>query len=268
MLLLLHGTAASTHSWRDLLVPLAQHFTVVAPDLPSHGFTDAPPSGGLSLDGMSRLIATLLQTLGLAPELCAGHSAGAAIAIRMTLDRLMAPRGIISLNGALLPFPGTAGHVFPALARLIFLNAVSPRLFAAIATRNRVGAVLEDTGSVLDARGVDLYTRLFGRPGHVAGALGMMANWDLHGLESSLGRLETPVLMVAGELDKAVPLARAKVAADLIRRCRLEVVAGAGHLVHEEQPAAMTARILAFAREVGLPIKDGLAEQSHRSGTP
>ena len=39
-LLLLHGTGASTHSWRDLVPLLARHAGVVALDLPGHGFTD------------------------------------------------------------------------------------------------------------------------------------------------------------------------------------------------------------------------------------
>ncbi|MFN5717015.1 MAG: alpha/beta fold hydrolase, partial [Bradyrhizobium sp.] len=38
-LLLIHGTGAATHSWRDMLPLLARHFSVVAPDLPGHGFT-------------------------------------------------------------------------------------------------------------------------------------------------------------------------------------------------------------------------------------
>lgn len=254
VLLLVHGTAASTHSWRDLIVPLAEHFTVVAPDLPSHGFTGSPGSGGMSITGMSRLIAALLQALGLSPALCAGHSAGAAILMQMTLDRQIQPSGIVSLNGALLPFAGPAGHVFPALARLIFLNALTPRIFAAVATRGLVGSLLADTGSRLDARGIELYARLFGRSRHVSGALGMMANWDLHGLERDLARIETPILLIAGQMDKAVPLERTQLAAKLIRHCNLEVVPGAGHLVHEEQPEAMARRILSFAREVGLAV--------------
>ena len=39
--LLLHGTGSATHSWRDLAPLLARDFTVVAPDLPGHGFTSA-----------------------------------------------------------------------------------------------------------------------------------------------------------------------------------------------------------------------------------
>lgn len=38
-LLLLHGTAAATHSWAGLMPLLARRFTVIAIDLPGHGFT-------------------------------------------------------------------------------------------------------------------------------------------------------------------------------------------------------------------------------------
>ena len=48
-MLLLHGTGASTHSFRDLLPALAEHFDVLAPDLPGHGFTARPDDPQLPL---------------------------------------------------------------------------------------------------------------------------------------------------------------------------------------------------------------------------
>ena len=60
-LLLVHGTGASTHSWRDLMPLLAERYRVVAPDLPGHGFTQMPASSeGLSLPGMAAGVASLL----------------------------------------------------------------------------------------------------------------------------------------------------------------------------------------------------------------
>ena len=91
MLLLLHGTGAATHSWRDLAPLLARDFTIVAPDLPGHGFTQAPESDRLSLPAMARAVAALLKQLALAPELIVGHSAGVAIALRMVLDKAVTP---------------------------------------------------------------------------------------------------------------------------------------------------------------------------------
>src|SRR3954447_16458792 len=81
VLLLLHGTGASTHSWREVMPRLASRFRVIAPDLPGHGFTDALPPRRLTLPGMAAAIAGLLATLGAKPAMLVGHSAGAAIAI-------------------------------------------------------------------------------------------------------------------------------------------------------------------------------------------
>ena len=86
VLFLIHGTGATTHSWDGLLPLLARDFTVVAADMPGHGFTSAPPPSHMSLPGMARLHAGLLRELNLAPALVAGHSAGAAILARMGLD--------------------------------------------------------------------------------------------------------------------------------------------------------------------------------------
>ena len=93
-LLLLHGSGASTHSWRDLAPKLAAHFTVIALDLPGQGFTQAPPASGFSLSAMAQSIAALLHELRVAPALVVGHSAGAAIAVRMAIDGLIAPKAI------------------------------------------------------------------------------------------------------------------------------------------------------------------------------
>ena len=104
---LIHGTGASTHSWRDLAPLLAKHFTVLTMDLPGHGFTDMPAgstlSPQLSLPGMADALGALIATVGMTPALVIGHSAGAAIAVRMCLDGTIAPSMVIGLNAALLP---------------------------------------------------------------------------------------------------------------------------------------------------------------------
>src|SRR3954470_13494112 len=75
-LLLVHGTGAATHSWRGLAPLLARRFTVVAPDLPGHGFTEAPSPDRLSLPGMVAALDGLLRALDVSPALAVGHSAG------------------------------------------------------------------------------------------------------------------------------------------------------------------------------------------------
>jgi len=247
-LLLLHGTGAATHSWRDLMPLLAQHFTVVAPDLPGHGFTQAPDADLLSLPAMARSVASLLKVLEIAPDCVVGHSAGAAIAMRMVLNGAIAPQSLVSLNGALLPFRGVASQLFPSLARLLVLNSFVPRLFAWRAgSATAVEQLLEGTGSHLDRRGLDLYRRLFSNRVHVGSTLAMMANWDLEALGWGFGKLDLPVLLVVGAGDKAVSPADARVVAGLLPDARIETVPGAGHLAHEEKPAQIAALVLAAA---------------------
>ena len=157
VVLLLHGTAAATHSWRDVLPLLADHATVVAPDLPGHGFTGMPGDIGLTLPGMARLVEALLDTLRLSPAIAVGHSAGAAVALRMALDRRIAPRTVISLNGALTPLGDRHAAFFTRAARMLVGLPFVPQIFAWRAADRAVAErLLQDTGSRIDARGVDL----------------------------------------------------------------------------------------------------------------
>ena len=237
VLLLLHGTGAATHSWRDLAPLLARDFTVVAPDLPGHGFTGTPDGEGLSLNGMAREVAELLAALQLTPEFVVGHSAGAAVALRMAIDRGTAPGGIVSLNGALQPFPGSGSALFPVMAKLLFLNPLTKQAFALRASRpGAVSRLIEGTGSKIDARGLAAYAALFSTTGHVGGALGMMARWDLNPLQSDLGRLTAPLTLVAAEDDTATPPRVAEAVHALIPSSTLVRLPGLGHLAHEEAP--------------------------------
>ncbi len=239
VVLLLHGTGAATHSWRDVAPLLARDFTVVAPDLPGHGFTGTPNGEGLSLNGMAREVADLLIALKIRPDFMVGHSAGAAIALRMAIDVGTAPCGIVSLNGALQPFPGSGSALFPAMAKLLFLNPLAKQAFALRASQpGAVSRLIEGTGSKIDARGLAAYAALVSTAGHVGGALGMMARWDLHPLQSDLGRLAAPLTLVAADRDIAIPPRIAEAVHALIPSSTLVRLPGLGHLAHEEAPEA------------------------------
>jgi magnesium chelatase accessory protein len=238
VLLLLHGTGASTHSWRALAPALATTFTVVAPDLPGHGFTATPPAFRLSLPGMAQSVSELLRVMALRPALVAGHSAGAAILARMCLDGTVAPRALVSLNGALLPMHGLAGELFSPVAKLLAAVPLGPRLFASwVGDRHAVERLIRDTGSTIDTEGIELYWRLARTRAQVAGALGMMANWNLRSLRAELPRLTTPLVLMVGSNDRTIPPADAARVREMVAGARIVTLAGLGHLAHEEKPA-------------------------------
>lgn len=247
--LLVHGTGAATHSWRALMPELARHFMVVAPDLPGHGFTDSPQARRLSLPSMAGDLAALCAKLDVRPQVAVGHSAGAAILARMSLDGSIAPPLIVSFNGAFLPFGGLAALVLSPLAKALTFNPFVPQLFA---WRGRdpaaVHRLIAGTGSVIDSEGERFYGRLVASPVHVAAALEMMANWDLHPLVRDLPRLQAQLLLVAAANDRAIPPDIARQVQRLVPTARVEVVPRFGHLMHEEAPAQALAIILAAAR--------------------
>ncbi len=252
LLLLIHGTGAATHSWRDLAPMLAQHFTVVAPDLPGHGFTECPAMRRLSLPGMALALQALLRTLNLQPQVAVGHSAGVAILARMALDGQIRPRCLVGLNAALMPLGGIPGQLFSPLAKLLVGLPLLPELFAWRARDTAVVAkLLADTGSTLDARGVALYARVVQQPTHAAAALGMMAHWDLQPLLRGLPRLAPRLLLITGANDRTIPPADATRIRDLVADSAVVTLPALGHLAHEEKPQAVADLILDHARAVG-----------------
>jgi magnesium chelatase accessory protein len=243
--LLLHGTGAATHSWRGLAPLLARHFTVVAPDLPGHGFSAMPHRRLLSLPGMAGAVARLCTALRVSPDILIGHSAGAAVAARLCLDGLASPSRLVALNGALLPLSGVAGQVFSPLAKLLSGVPFVPWMVAwTAADKAAVKRLLHDTGSALDPQGLDFYARLFRRPGHVAGTLGMMAAWDLPALARDLPRLSPAPLLVVGERDRTIPPHAADRLAALVPGASVVRLHGLGHLAHEEAPEQVARLIL------------------------
>ena len=195
----------------------------------------------------------LLREMAVEPALVAAHSAGAAVMIRMALDGTITPRGLISINGALKPYGGQANRWLQPVAKALFLNPVMPRLFAWRAgNKASVRRLVGNTGSTIDADGIDHYRLLVSNPDHVAAALGMMANWDLQPLARDMRHLDVPLLLIAATNDKAIKSEDAFATRSIVPNATVEILRGLGHLAHEEQPRAVADPLLAFARRTGV----------------
>ncbi len=234
--LLVHGAGGATHSWRDVLPNLAADHDVMALDLPGQGFTRLGARRRCGLDEMAADIAALLTQEDFAPDILVGHSAGAAIALRMALSGATRPALAIGFNPALSNFPGLAGWLFPTMAKLLSLNPLTALVFSRTATPGAVRRLIEGTGSRIDARGLDLYARLLRDYRHVDGALEMMASWSLDRLLADLPGLSTPVRFVVGAGDRAVSPDAAFTALGALPDCQVTTWPGLGHLAHEEAP--------------------------------
>jgi magnesium chelatase accessory protein len=237
-LLLLHGTGSGNFSWRGLLPLLAEHFTVVAPDLPGHVFSSRGPEGALSLPGMSEGLRALMWQLKLTPQVIVGHSAGAAIGAQMVLSHAsLSHSTLIGLNPAWLPLSGLSSWLFGPAAKLAQLNPLSAWATAKLAAQpGAVARWIERTGSTLDAPGVELYARVLGNSGHVHGVLSMMAAWRLKPLGARLQELRNPVFMAGADKDQTVPPSLADAACLCMPQAQKIMQKNLGHLAHEQDP--------------------------------
>jgi magnesium chelatase accessory protein len=205
----------------------------------------------MTLPGMAKGVAALLDQLGVQPDYAAGHSAGAAVLAEMCLQKRIAPKGLASLNGAMLPLPfhGVAAPLMGPLARLFASNPLVPMLFAWQAADGAVvRKLLQGTGSRIDAQGEKFYGRLARRSGHAGAALTMMANWDLKTFSQRLPGLQTRLLLVVGENDRSIPPGDAQRIKQLLPDATILRMPGLGHLAHEERPAELADHLQAFFR--------------------
>ena len=251
-LILIHGAGAATQSWRSLFPLLIKNFHVVAFDLPGQGFTRLGNRARCGLDPMAHDIARLMAQEGWTPDLYVGHSAGAAIALRLSeTPETAAP--VFGINAALGNFKGVAGWLFPLTAKFLALAPFTAELFVATSSSHKnITRLINGTGSKLPSEDLVLYQRLAANRDHVDATLAMMAQWSLDALLRRLPSLETNTFFIATEKDKAVPISDSQNAANAMPNARCSVMPALGHLAHEEAPQMFADLITEFAKENGI----------------
>ena len=237
VVLLLHGTGASTHSLADLAVALSDNFTCLLVDLPGHGFTSPLEEREHLLPAMARAVNELCHNLDIRPRYIIGHSAGGAVAIRMCLDTDASPTAVLSINGALLPFGAFIEPIMLKTARFLSRSDSVTNFLARRGTGTAdVRRALRDTGADISEPMIERYSFLISHKSHIEGALRMMGGWELGQLAKDLPRLRTPIHLIGCDKDHIVPAVRAHRVKRMIPGATAETLEDAGHLVHEAAP--------------------------------
>lgn len=248
-LVLLHGFAASTFSWREVMAPLAQQGRVVAYDRPAFGLTERPQEWGeanpYSSAYQPELLVGLLDELGIERAVLVGNSAGGAVAVQTALAYPGRVEGLVLVSPALNQGGG------PGWARLFF-NL--PQV-------DRLGPLLARS---LQDRGAEFAASAWHDPSRMdeevwAGySLPLQAhNWDAAlweftrssaapGLPERLDELDLPVLVISGDDDRIVPVEYSRRAAREIGGARLVEIANCGHVPQEECPQAFLEAVQEF----------------------
>lgn len=234
---LIHGIAGSSTTWRAVMPALAEHYTVIAPDLLGHGHS-AKPRGDYSLGAYASGIRDLLAVLGQERGTVVGHSLGGGVAMQLAYQF---PERIERL--VLVASGGLGKEVSPLLKAVTLPGAeyVLPLLL-----HRRIREVGEWPGNQarrLGWRPNDTlaeiwrsYTTLTDRHGQQAFIHTVRSVIDVAGQRvSAHDRLylaeALPTLIVWGDRDRIIPVAHAHTAAESIPGVRLEILEGAGHFL-------------------------------------
>jgi pimeloyl-ACP methyl ester carboxylesterase len=233
---LIHGMINSSRHWERVALQLADHHTVIAPDLLGHG-DSATPRGDYSLGAHAASIRDLLSAIGVERASIVGHSYGGGVA--MVFFWLFPHRterlGLISSGGL--------GHEVSPLLRSMALPGMShvlaaaahPRVVRAFAGRGRQGqaiaralrplsdpgareAFLQTLRSVIDIRGQRVSAR------------------DRLYLLQAM-----PTLIVWGERDHTIPIEHGIATHEAVPHSRFETLPRAAHFPHLEDPDGLAA---------------------------
>ncbi|MBK6575735.1 MAG: alpha/beta hydrolase [Sandaracinaceae bacterium] len=103
-LLLVHGLMTSSYSFRYVLEPLGQHFTVYVPDLPGSG-RSSMPDRSYHPDRYAEFLGELIDALGIRGCRTVGNSLGGYLAMRLALRDRGAMSRLLNLHSPGIPLP-------------------------------------------------------------------------------------------------------------------------------------------------------------------
>lgn len=255
VLVLLHGMASSSATWRHVMPLLARDFTVVAPDMLGHG-ESAKPRVDYSLGAHAACVRDLMIALGHERATIVGHSWGGGVAMQFAYQFpercgrlvLVSSGGLgAEVNAILraLSIPG-ADYALPIGCRPLFRDA-----------GEKIGGLLARVGKQPGAEGIEIwrsYASLADPDTRRAFLLTLRSVVDHIGQRvSARDRLyltsQMPTLILWGDRDPIIPPQHGLDAHAAMPASRLEVFPGVGHYPHCGDPARFVRVLRAFVHD-------------------
>ncbi len=238
---LLHGFGASLYSWHSVMEPFSRLGRVIAYDRPAFGLTERPltwqgqnPYGP---EAQVELLIGLLDHLEVEQAILVGNSAGGTVSMQTALAYPERVAALILVDPAVYG-GGAPGWVRPLLTTPQ-MRRIGPLLVRQIQVR---GPEMVETAWYNPALLSPTILEMYKKPLQAE-------NWDKalweftlasrpSGLAERLDEFIQPVLVITGADDRIVPTADSVRLAGEMRSAALVIIPDAGHVPHEEQPAA------------------------------
>jgi pimeloyl-ACP methyl ester carboxylesterase len=244
---LLHGTPFSSYVWRGIARALAAEHEVLVWDMPGYGASEMADGQDVSLAAQARVFTELLEHWALSEPIVVAHDVGGAVALRAHLLHdaryralaLVDPVALAPWGSPFFRLVGAHAEVFaelpPPLHRALVREYVSSASSPGLHPATHDALVAPWTGE----RGQAAFYR----------QIAQADQRHTDEVEARYGEIAVPVLVCWGSDDAWIPPERGRELVERIPGARLQPIPGAGHLVQEDEPAQLTAALLAFLRD-------------------
>lgn len=262
-LLLIHGFAASLHTWEKWIPLLGDEYRVVSLDLPGHGLTRAPAGYQASMEAYRDIVAEFAQAQGLRRFAVAGNSMGGNVAWEFALAHPEQVDALILIDSSGWPETRPDLSEEPQIFKLLRNPIAAPILRDLDNTRlTRQGllAAFPNHPDMVDDAMVSRYVDLARAPGHRDILLQLTLGFRSRNYATSerLAALATPVLILHGDQDRLVRPEHGQLFKDAIARSELVMFENVGPVPQEEIPdqSAMALREFLYRIHEGsaLPV--------------
>ena len=233
-ILMLHGTGSSAHTWGSIFTELAKSYTVIAPDLPGHGFTRSITKKSFSLDELASQLTSLREALGIQYfDYIIGHSAGATLGLSYALINEQ-PKGIIGMNPSLISLPSFYHHFIAPLLNPIVTSSFFTSILSDFLPHTKIiDGLLDSTKTNLSQEKRALYKTLFNSAEHLNGSMSFMAGTDIANLLEKCRTIKSKLIFILTQDDGWIPINQfPDVSRKYFAKAKVIEIKG-GHLFHE-----------------------------------
>ena len=268
VLVLIHGSGASLHTWEPWVAELGGSYRIVSMDLPGHGLTGRVPGDDYSRAAMADFVIEIMDALGIGRFAAGGNSMGGGVSAMIALEYPERVSALLLVNSAGIPVERDQDDV-PLAFRLAGMPVISEAMRYVLPrpmVEEGVKKVFADQSKVTDemvARYFDL-TLHEGNRDATRIRFSQDAARDEAAFAARLGEISVPTLIIWGGKDGLIPVSAAHEFKARIPHADLVIYEHAGHVPMEEVPEESAGAVAAF---LAAALAPGAAEAPVPAGT-
>jgi len=237
-IVLIHGTAASLHTWEAWVKELKQTHRVISMDLPAYGLTGPNKTSDYSQEYYAKFMHHFLEKLDVKKCILGGNSLGGAIAWRYALNYPTEVSKLILIDAAGYPMESKSVPVAFQLAGMPVLKNLFKYVTPRFIVEKSIENVYADKTKV-EPELVDRYFNLALRAGNRQAFIERMSTFKTLLNDSTylqIKNIKTPTLILWGDKDLLIPVTVAKNFHADLPNDTLVVLKNLGHTPMEENP--------------------------------